>query len=508
MGYAWYRSISFRVTLSIALVAIALVAVQLRVIRPRERLLDEKHHDTMRLARVIERDILSAMERSGAGRIQREVVALREVLELRSIEVADAESRIRYSSNEGRRGLRVDRERDHPCRHCHGPGRDKPESAIYPAPDGGSVFAVDRLLRNGERCRPCHAKAGPVLGNLLIEVDLAEHDLEMLGVADELVRYASVFIALLVVGMAAVTHFIVGRPAVRLMRQMERVEKGDLNERIMSRSADEFGYLARAFGRMVGRLRDLYRDMEEKIDERTRDRDRARAQVVHQEKLAAVGLLAAGVAHEIGNPLTAIDSMTQLLAAETDDANVREKVKTIQRQVDRISQIVHSMADLSRPLSAEVRRTDVHVLLDSVLRLVKYDKRFRSIRVRTEYGEEVPRLDLVEDRVFGVFLNLALNAADAMPGGGTLTVRTDADESRVIVEFRDTGTGIAPEDRARVFEPYFTTKAPGRGTGLGLTISRTLLREMGGDLALESEVGRGSTFVVSIPCRAPHGETR
>jgi signal transduction histidine kinase len=157
------------------------------------------------------------------------------------------------------------------------------------------------------------------------------------------------------------------------------------------------------------------------------------------------------------------------------------------------------MADLSRPLSLKVRRVDIHVVLDAVLRLVRYDKRFRSIEVHTNFDDTVPPVELVEDSIFAVLLNLTLNAADAMPEGGILEITVRAGEGEIEIDFRDTGHGISEEDLERIFEPYFTTKEPGRGTGLGLTLARGVLRDIGGDVEVESELGKGSTFRVRIP---------
>jgi signal transduction histidine kinase len=223
------------------------------------------------------------------------------------------------------------------------------------------------------------------------------------------------------------------------------------------------------------------------------------AQLVHQEKLAGIGQLAAGVAHEIGNPLTAIDSMVQLLAIENDAPGMDEKVKIIQRQVDRISEIVHSMADLSRPLSLDVQPVNINAVLHSVLGLVKYDTRFRSIELVTELQDSLPSVRTAEDRLFGVFLNLVLNSADAMPDGGTLDISSELSGDEIVVLIRDTGHGIAEENLEKIFDAYFTTKESGRGTGLGLSVCKSFLQQLGGDIGVKSKSGSGTTFRVRIP---------
>jgi signal transduction histidine kinase len=246
--------------------------------------------------------------------------------------------------------------------------------------------------------------------------------------------------------------------------------------------------------------------MESRIRERTNALYQTQAQVMHQEKLAGIGQLAAGVAHEIGNPLTAIDSMTQLLAMESEAPEVREKVATIQRQVDRISEIVHNMADLSRPLALDEQFVNVNAVIHSVLALVRYDARFRRIKTHTDLDEAMPRVKTVEDRLFGVFLNLVLNAADAMPGGGTLEVSSGREGDVIVVSFRDTGHGIVPEHIDKVFDAYFTTKAAGKGTGLGLSVCRSFLRAIGGDIGVESNPATGTAFHVRLPSEPKNQE--
>jgi signal transduction histidine kinase len=287
---------------------------------------------------------------------------------------------------------------------------------------------------------------------------------------------------------------------------MNRVRRGDFDIGTPRRSRDEFDALESGFHDMVERLRGLYNEMEAKIQERTQTLYETQAQVIHQEKLANIGQLAAGVAHEIGNPLTAIDSMVQLLTVESDDPRIKEKTDKILQQVDRISEIVHGMSDLSRPLSMEVERVDVNDVIHSVLGLVRYDARFKKIDIKTALSDGLPPVRTVEDRLFGVCLNLMMNAADAMPDGGTLTIETRLDVDVVEIGFTDTGVGIPPDHIGKVFDPYFTTKARGSGTGLGLSLCRSFFESMGGGIAVHSEVAVGTVFRARMKTEEPVAE--
>jgi signal transduction histidine kinase len=200
--------------------------------------------------------------------------------------------------------------------------------------------------------------------------------------------------------------------------------------------------------------------------------------------------------------------MTQLLAVESDDPNVREKVKTIQRQVDRMSDIVHKMADLSRPLSLDEQLVDVNTVIHSVLGLVRYDARFRRIETITNLDDGNLSVRTVEDRLFGVFLNIVLNAADAMPGGGELKIGSRRNKNEVEVSFHDTGHGVAPENVEKLFDAYFTTKETGKGTGLGLSVCRSFMRSIGGGIEVESRPGEGATFNVRLPAESAVNEAQ
>jgi signal transduction histidine kinase len=480
-------------------VVIGIVSIHLLLMRPQKRFFEQKMRESERVARIIEMHLLAEMATGEPDNLQNYIEPLQGQAGIRRIEITDPSMVVRFSSEKTRVGLKINREEESPCRICHVERENVPQNLIYESEGVGRIFAIDHVMYNGPDCRGCHGDEGPILGNILVELSLMENDLEALAVRKKLMATAGILLIVLLFGMGSIIHLLVGRPAADLLVKMNRIEAGDFRMGETRKSKDEFGCLDRGFGNMVEKLRELYTNMEAKIEERTKSLYETQAQVMHQEKLAGIGQLAAGVAHEIGNPLTSIDSLVQLLDIESGDPNVREKVKTIQRQVDRISEIVHNMADLSRPLSSEDKSVDVVTVLHSVLGLVRYDARFRSIEINTDFPRSLPCVKTIEDRLFGVFLNLALNGADAMPDGGRLDISARLAGDEIVVDFRDTGHGIAEDNLGKIFGAYFTTKRPGKGTGLGLTVCRTFLQNLGGDIEVESEVGKGSTFHIRIP---------
>jgi two-component system, NtrC family, sensor kinase len=234
----------------------------------------------------------------------------------------------------------------------------------------------------------------------------------------------------------------------------------------------------------------------------------AQHRLAETEKLAAIGQLAAGVMHEINNPLATILACSEALALRAENLPPaareawEEYLKIIDTEVQRCRRIVDGLLDFSRPRTGEKRPTDVNALLEQTLFLLKHHDRFKALTIVRELGADLPRVDADPERLIQSFMALMLNAMDAMDSRGVLTVRTGRHperEDEVVVEFADTGTGIRQDDLPKIFEPFFTTKAPGRGTGLGLSICYGIIAEHRGRLEVESRVGVGSTFKVFLP---------
>ena len=219
--------------------------------------------------------------------------------------------------------------------------------------------------------------------------------------------------------------------------------------------------------------------------------------LVQQEKQAAFGLLAAGIAHEVGNPLAAISSLVQLLNRRNIEAETREKLSLVDDQLRRIQRTLRELVDFSRPAIHVKTRCDVHATIDAALNIAKYYKRKKGKQIVTKYVENVPLMMIVHDQLVQVFLNLVLNAMDAMPEGGTLTLGAKPDGDKIEIRIADTGEGLTPEECERLFTPYYTTKQ--HGTGLGLAIVQSVVADHAGTIAVESRPGGGAVFVITLP---------
>jgi two-component system, NtrC family, sensor kinase len=218
------------------------------------------------------------------------------------------------------------------------------------------------------------------------------------------------------------------------------------------------------------------------------------------EKMASIGLLAAGVAHEVNTPLTGISSYTQMLLqqAQADDPSTKVLEK-IERQTFRAAKIVNGLLNLARPAQVDSGPCDINVVINDVLSLLEHQFRTGSIQVRKELAASAPIVQGIEHKLQQVFLNLFLNARDAMPKGGWLTIVTRQDRNGAIVEVGDTGSGIPAEQLSRIYDPFFTTKAIGKGTGLGLSITYGIVQEHGGSITCDSQIGQGTRFTLHLP---------
>ncbi len=222
--------------------------------------------------------------------------------------------------------------------------------------------------------------------------------------------------------------------------------------------------------------------------------------LMHSQKMESIGTLAAGIAHEVGNPLTSISSVVQVLLRTTNDEFARDKLSLVQSQVHRITKIIRDLVDFSRPSNYQLQPTDVVKSLREAVEIVKISKKAREVTFAMTVDQEVPLLMLVPDQIAQVFINILLNAVDAMEGKkGEVATRVDIDDKHVRIEIADNGCGIIESNMPKIFEPFFTTKQLSHGTGLGLWVSYGIVKSFRGDITVESEAGVGTTFRVILP---------
>jgi len=226
------------------------------------------------------------------------------------------------------------------------------------------------------------------------------------------------------------------------------------------------------------------------------------AQVRHQEKMAGLGMLTAGFAHDLGNPLASLSTELELLEGEEDVTHLRESLGVLRNQVGRMSRTLREMVDFARRRRDEVSDVSIAAAVADSARLVRHDPRWKKVELRVIAPNDLRSVHMVEDHLVLVLVNLMLNAADAMPGGGVLTVTARALGSNIELRVRDEGTGMTPDVLARAKSPLFTTKGAARGTGLGLAVCDGIVRAVGGTLDITSAAGAGTEVVIVLPARA------
>ncbi|MDI6766096.1 MAG: cache domain-containing protein [Bacteroidota bacterium] len=280
----------------------------------------------------------------------------------------------------------------------------------------------------------------------------------------------------------------------RLVTASREVAHGNLDARVEIKANDELHELADSFNSMASALKN--RDQQLK--------DFARKKIMESERLAVVGQLAADVAHEINNPLQGIVAFSHLLLEQKEsESSTKDYLKKIVNQADRCTEIIRGLLDFSRQRKPQNKLSDVHHILKECTSLIENQAIFHNIQIAEDLKQKLPSVVIDPSQIQQVFVNMIINAAEAMDGDGKLTIHTSYDPSDkyIEIEFTDTGHGISEENLDRIFDPFFTTKELGHGTGLGLAISYGIIKEHLGTISVQSEIGKGTTFTVRLPVK-------
>jgi two-component system NtrC family sensor kinase len=287
------------------------------------------------------------------------------------------------------------------------------------------------------------------------------------------------------------------RPIESIIRMSKELTAGNLSARCNISPSGEMGQLCRTIDQMA----EAVEQHEKKIKRDTQ------MQILQSEKLASVGRLAAGIAHEINNPLTGILTFPHLLRDKKSNSeeDLRD-LNVIMQETTRVREIVRNLLDFARQSPTNKEMVNINEIIRQLLKLIRSQKEFRKIRIEENYDDELPELFADKNQLQQVFLNLLLNAGEAIAEEGTITIATSVDEDYLLVTITDTGCGIKSGDIGKIFDPFFTTKPVGKGTGLGLSVSYGIVRQHGGTIKCESREGEGTTFRVYLALNSPDEE--
>ncbi len=320
-----------------------------------------------------------------------------------------------------------------------------------------------------------------------------------------LVAYIVVFaVVIAVFGTLLLSRAII-RPLKNLVEATEKISEGNFDIQVQEESQNEIGQLARAFNEMAAELAQRQKNLESRLTElgqTNRELKETRDQLIISEKLASVGKLASGVAHEIGNPLSIISGYLEMISKSKNlDEREQDLLARVDGEVKRIHQIIRELLEYSRPPSDRMEFVDVNQAIMESLKLIEVQKDFHKVKTNLYFNQALPAIPAGPNQLKQVLINLLFNALDSMPEGGSLQIRTaasDNDSREICIEIADSGIGIPPEHLTKIFDPFFTTKEPGKGVGLGLSVSLRLVEAMGGKIEVESVKGEGSVFRIKL----------
>ena len=373
-------------------------------------------------------------------------------------------------------------------------------------------MGLAKAIYNEESCytSKCHFHPDNlrVLGVLDMTVSLDKMQKELGAYRIRIITMTLFLLILVWVGITLCMQRMVNIPVQQLLRHAREVGSGNLNAGVDIASQDEMGTLARVMNEMTlglkkshDQLEEWGRTLEVKVAERTHELEQMQAQLVRSEKLASLGELVAGIAHEINNPLTGILVFSSLIKNDSRlDPALKNDLETIIQETERCAKIVKGLLDFARESVPQKTWTSLNDILDASLALVKNQAMFQNVTLIRDYSPDLPAIMADPHQLEQVIINMLLNAGHAMATGGTLSIVTAClpEKNCVVAQITDTGCGIPEENLPKIFDPFFTTKETS-GTGLGLAVSYGIINSHGGTIEVESLVGIGTTFTIKLP---------
>ena len=523
-----YLAVALTVTLSLFTVLV--------VRHQRDELLQEAAGRVTQLSEVITRSTRFAMLQNQPYYVHRIIQDVGSHKSIDRIRIFSKEGLIIDSTYAPEIGQKVDQKAEG-CIRCHQTTKPLEQisgserARIFSTPDGRRLLGSMEVIRNEPSCytSACHqhTKAQSVLGVLDIVYSLDEIDRSL---QKNVITIAGFSLGFVIIASLAVSFFVrrlVYVPLRDLETGAKRLSSGNLEQPIPVRSEDEFGELAASFNAMTSALRNSQqelrewgRTLEQKVEKRTRELRIAEAEAARGEKLASVGLLAAGIAHELNNPLTGILTFSHLIRKKMPDGSPEaEDLDLVIRETKRCAAIIRRLLDFAREKAPEKKFADLNQIIEDTARIIERPAHLRDIEITMDLDRDLPPVWVDADLIKQVVMNMLVNAQHALEEKGSITIRSRrVPEARspepgakpvpmVELAIIDTGCGIPEKNLKRIFDPFFTSKEVGKGTGLGLSVSHGIVRAHGGTIEVESTVGKGSTFRIYLPREPASGDT-
>jgi two-component system NtrC family sensor kinase len=514
--------------LSVTLALVIFLFASLMIRNQREELFGQAVSHANQLAEVVIKSTRFAMLQNQPSHIDQIIQDVAEQGDIDRVRVISKDGTIIHSSVAAEVGQTINEEAES-CEKCHVSVRScdvqvmDERARFFRGSGGRQMLGNTRVIQNEPSCynAACHAHdpSQTVLGVLDIISPLDRLTENLRKSSYTMASYSAGFLlaAALVVGF--LVHRVVYLPLRELEEGARALSAGKLDRPLPVRSDDELGRVTRAFNDMTqalntsqGKLEEWARTLEEKVEEKTRELQLAQADAVRGEKLASIGMLAAGIAHELNNPLTGVLTFATLVRqGMDDDLPEAEDLDLVIKETKRCATIIRRLLDFAREKAPEKNYCDLNKLIRDAAQLIEQPARLSQIEVVLDLGEDLPVIWIDEDLVKQVIMNMLVNAQHAIGEGGRITLKTAVcpepmaltpgtePVEMVEVTVTDTGCGISESDLAKIFDPFFTTKEVGKGTGLGLSVSHGAVLAHGGDIRVESQLGVGTTFRIFLP---------
>lgn len=528
MRYIGTRLIaSSAVMIAVLVSALAVITIMMH----RKDLMHQVRQHANQLSEISQRSLYYSMLRYDRPNIEKTISQIGQEKRIEMIRIFNKSGEVIYASNPEDVGVVVSTD-EVGCVQCHASAVPVIELAPHDRTrefhDGAhNLFEVVTPIYNDPACSsdPCHKHPADqnVLGVLYMTVSLTQVEEEMARSALLVIGFTIAIIIVLSIFLAFYVRRFIRRPVMALMQGVKRVAAGDLDHQIGVDSDTEIGELAIAFNQMTVDLKKARQEIEDwgdslkdRVKERTAQLEKTQAELLQTQKLASMGKLSASVAHEINNPLMGILTFIRTFQGwitgggfppqKFDEFN--QDLEIMGKETMRISKIVRNLLAFARRSKLEKREQEINELLESSLQLLNHRLSLAEIDIYKHLAPDLPKLYIDTGQIQQAFMNLMLNAAEAMGDGGILTITSalTEDGQGISVKVEDTGSGIPPEIMDKLFDPFFTTKEVGQGTGLGLPVAYGIVHKHGGSMTVKSEVGTGTEFEVVLPISAARDE--
>jgi signal transduction histidine kinase len=497
----------------------------------RSSVLAEVVHGTESLAEVFRLAMSHEVRANQAEAIQQAVAAVGEHAGVARVRLIDKHGEITYSSRPAEIGRVVNKRADG-CIQCHRASEpfekleQEQRSRIYHDAEVGDVLSTIAVIRNEPGCASAGCHESParksVLGVLDVTVSLKPVQARLAQSTRQAVLLSTLAVLIITGSLFFLLRQAVRQPIHRLITATRRVAAGDYARPDVpsADTADEIGFLARSFNEMMESVQTSQQDLESKLKQKAEQLHSAQFQVVQAEKLSSVGLVAAGIAHEMNSPLMAIVTFAHLIQRKLPaQSQESEDIRMILREADRCAAIIRSLLDFSRDQSQapELELCDVLPVIEQATKILRVQLRDHGIETEVTTDARLPSIRANAVQLTQVLVNLLINAMHAMPEGGRITIHADvaakaeygeirlppsSSDTLVRVRVRDSGTGIQRQHIGKIFDPFFTTKPVGQGSGLGLSVSHSIVQRHHGVLLVESDGATWTEFTMLIPVAA------